>query len=604
MSITSALRTSLSGLSVNQRELEVVANNIANASTVGYTRKTLETSANVSGGKTYGVSVTALNRELNVQVQKQWRTSVAASEYSGIRSDMMTRLDALYGEPGSESSMSAIFSAFTSSIEALATSPESTTTRTTAVAAAGNLATSINQLSDQIQSLRNEAESGIAQAVEEANALLQRIETLDKQIVAASAGSLSPVALMDQRDAAVDSLSRLMDVRVSEEANNKITISTIGGAQLYGAEAATLKFDQHGVIDAKSTWSADADERTVGTVTLVGNDGYSVDLFADGAIRSGSIAAYKSLRDDTLVEAQTQLDELASQMILALSNRTEAGTAVTSGAQAGFDLDTSALLEGNTMTLTFDDNGTARTFSFVATDGAATVDNDYTADPSDTVVGIDISGGAGSIATQIAAALGSSFTVSNPSGDTVRILDDGAADTIDITGFDASVTVTDEQSGDAAFALFVDGGASGGAYTGLIDGEDQRQGLAARLRVNSAVRADPALMVNYSATTAPSDSTRPAAILEALTNTNVTFSGEGTGIGSKSTPFVGTIDDYLAQIISTQAPRPARPRASPTASRSSPPTSPSATTIPARSTSTRRWRGSSNCRWPTRPTPA
>ncbi len=551
MSLTNALRTSLSGLNVNQRELELVANNIANASTVGYTRKSVTTTARVAGDVTIGVSIASVNRALDEQVQKQWRTATGANEYTGVRSDMMTRLDALFGQPGSDASVATIFSQFTSALEALTTTPESGTTRATTVASAATLASILNSLTDQVQTLRQEAETALKDLTGAANDLLQQIALLDKKIVAANNDSIAPVDLLDQRDAAIDKLSQLMDVRVTEVGNGKITLATGGGALLYDAEPVRLEFDARGVVSAESAWSSDPSKSTLGTLKAVSAGGHSIDLFATNAITSGAIAGYRSMRDDVLVKAQAQLDEFASQMALALSNRTEAGEAVAVGAEEGFDLDTADLLEGNTLTLTYKEGGVERTVTFVATDGTASLDDDYTARAGDTVVGIDITGGAASIATQIAAALGSSFSVSNPSGDVIRILDDGAAGTIDITAFDASVAVTDAKGGHTALALFVDSASSDGVYTGLIDGKNQKTGLAGRIVVNPDVAADPSLLVDFTGSTAGADPTRPKALIEALTQTTVAFSAK-TGIGSIKAPFSGSVDDFLTQIISTQ----------------------------------------------------
>ena len=82
---------------------------------------------------------------------------------------------------------------------------------------------------------------------------------------------------------------------------------------------------------------------------LKGPNGGDVDLIASNAIRSGEIAAYLEMRDQVLVQAQTQLDEIAAAMARALSDRTVDGTAVTSGAQSGFDVDLGSLLDGNTV---------------------------------------------------------------------------------------------------------------------------------------------------------------------------------------------------------------------------------------------------------------
>ncbi len=55
------------------------------------------------------------------------------------------------------------------------------------------------------------------------------------------------------------------------------------------------------------------------------------------AIGSGRIGADLKLRDTTLVQAQTQLDQLAATLASSLSDLTTAGTPVTVGSKAGFD---------------------------------------------------------------------------------------------------------------------------------------------------------------------------------------------------------------------------------------------------------------------------
>ena len=72
-------------------------------------------------------------------------------------------------------------------------------------------------------------------------------------------------------------------------------------------------------------------------------------LFDAIATRSGKIAAYKELRDETLVQAQAQLDTIAATLSKATSTRQTSGSAVTGSSTAGYTLDVSGLTEGNTL---------------------------------------------------------------------------------------------------------------------------------------------------------------------------------------------------------------------------------------------------------------
>src|SRR6185503_2409791 len=94
-------------------------------------------------------------------------------------------------------------------------------------------------------------------------------------------------------------------------------------------------FDAVGTMTPQSQWNANPALRGVGTITLIPPAGTPVDLIQNRAIRSGAIAAYLQMRDQDLVQAQTQLDALAASMAQALSNKAIPSTAVSPAPQAG-----------------------------------------------------------------------------------------------------------------------------------------------------------------------------------------------------------------------------------------------------------------------------
>ena len=175
---------------------------------------------------------------------------------------------------------------------------------------------------------------------------------------------------------------QLMDINVIQGDHNQVTLFTNSGIQLVGIEASHLSFDAQGSMTASAQWSADPSQRTVGTLVLKGPNGGDVDLISNKSIRSGEIAAYLEMRDQVLVEAQAQLDEIAAAMARALSDRTVGGTAATSGAQSGFDIDLAGLLNGNSVRLTYTDTGTntQHTVTLVRVDDPAALPLPDTAD--------------------------------------------------------------------------------------------------------------------------------------------------------------------------------------------------------------------------------
>jgi flagellar hook-associated protein 1 FlgK len=258
------------------------------------------------------------------------------------------------------------------------------------------------------------------------------------------------------------------------------------------------------------------------------------------------------MRDNILVQAQNQIDALAASMAQTLSSQTVAGATASSGLQTGFSVETAGLLNGNRINLTYTDTvgSVQHRVSIVRVDDptALPLTNDATADPNDEVIGIDFSGGLASVATQLNALFGPGLQFT-ATGSVLEVLDDGAGATTDVNSLSVTQTATTLVNGDPALALFTDGT---DPFTGAISGvSTQSLGLAARIAVNPQLLADPAKLVLYASGTASGDPTRPDLIYDRLMSASVTFPA-GTGFGSASSPYVGTLPDFLRQVLTTQ----------------------------------------------------
>jgi flagellar hook-associated protein 1 FlgK len=553
MSIAQALNTAAAGLRSAQAGLSIVAANVANAQTPGYTRKTLQTQATAAGGDLISVRVASVSRELDQYLQKQLRTESSGGAYADLKAQIYQRLQEIYGDPNSASSLESVFSDFTTAAQALVTSPSDSSARINLLNTGQVLAQQLQSLSADIQSLRGSAEQGIADSVEAANNILQGLAQVNGQLLASHADDAAKASLLDQRDHYLDQLADLMDIRVTENDSGTVSVFTSSGLQLVGSEASKLSFDPQGMMTPNAQWSADPSDRQVGTITLSNSNGTPIDLIATKSFRSGQIAAYLEMRDQVLVQAQTQLDQFAAAMSRALSDRTVDGTAVTAGAQSGFDIDVGSLLPGNSVQVTYTDTLTNSqhkvTIVRVDDPNALPLSNDVTADPNDRVIGVDWSGGMASVVSQLNASFNGQLQFANPSGSTLRILDDGTASTSDINAVSATTTVTGLSDGSAALPFFTDGATP---FSGVITkGGAQSVGYAGRIVVNPALVADPSKLVAYQASTPAGDQTRPSFILDQLTTASLGYS-PASGIGSASAPYSGTLSSYLRQAMSQQ----------------------------------------------------
>jgi flagellar hook-associated protein 1 FlgK len=471
-------------------------------------------------------------------------------------------MQSLYGDPDAVGTLESSFNDLNTALQALTTSADSQSARIGVLNAASAITQQLNSMTQGIQTLRGAAETGIKDSVTTANNLLQQIASINNQLMANPSGGTSTdastAALLDQRDQYVTQLSELMDIRVTTNSVNQVSVFTGSGVQLVGSEAATLSFNAQATVTANTTWSKDPNQSQLGSVMLeFPGGGGAINLTASGAIKSGQIAAYTELRDNTLVTAQNQLDQFAAQLSSALSDQTTAGTAITgspgpTGTPSGFSLDISGMKSGNVIHLTYTDAATnqQRQISLVRVDDPSVLplSNDVTADPNDQVIGIDFSGSFSSVLSQLNAALGGDVTFSG-TGTSLSVLNNPAFARID----SASVTVTKDPNalsdGSPQIALFTDNGLP---YSGAIGASgSQITGLAGRLTVNGALINDPAKLVAYGSSTPAGDTTRPSFILNQLGTATFTFGAQG-GVGSASSPFKGTLLSFMQQFTSQQ----------------------------------------------------
>jgi flagellar hook-associated protein 1 FlgK len=263
-------------------------------------------------------------------------------------------------------------------------------------------------------------------------------------------------------------------------------------------------------VTPATLWNADPAISSLGTLKIRSQGGAEIDLIATKAIRSGKLAALIEMRDDILVEAQTQLDSIAATIASALSDETIDGTAVSSGLQDGFELDTAGLLDGNRLSLTYTDRQTnqQRRLTIVRVDDpdALPLSDEATADPNDTVIGIDFSAGLAAVVSDLNSRFGGRLQFSNV-GSTLRVLDDGAGNRVDIDAFSITQTASSITGSSAALPFFTDGVTPFSDAIAAIN--PQSRGFAGRIALNPALRGDPARLVLIGTSTTAGDPTRP-----------------------------------------------------------------------------------------------
>lgn len=559
MGLSQALAIAMSGLRATQASISLVGSNVANAETPGYVRKTVIQVAGTNGDYGSSVLLNGVDRQLDQYLQTQLRTETSGAAYADIRATFLGNLQNVYGNPAETGTIEDSFNKLLTAFQGLSTSPDSQSARISAVAAAQTMAQTLNATTQGIQNLRANAEMGINDSITTANNAMAQIAFINNQLQSSGKTDAATASLLDQRDQYITQLSSLMDVRTVVNDLNQVTVFTNSGVQLVGTEAAKLSFNPQGTITPNTLYSIDPTKSNVGTIAINFPHGGSYDLVATNSIRSGKIAAYLELRDNTLVKAQAQVDQFAASMSSALSDKTTAGVAAPASAlpQTGYDLDLTGLQSGNVIHVSYKNNttGVTHNLSIVRVDDPSVLplSNTSTLDPNDEVLGVNFAGGMASVVAQLNAALGASADLqfSNPSGSTLRVLDDGAPNRSDILAASVTTTMSSLTSGNAQLPLFTD---NGGLFTGALTASGSQQtGLGGRISVNLGLLGDPSRTVVFSTSplTPAGDTTRSDFMLTQLTSGTYRYSPQ-TGIGTTGAPFTGTLVNFAKQFISQQ----------------------------------------------------
>lgn len=306
----SALDSALSGLRAAQQQLTVIAGNVSNASTDGYTRKILPQEAQTVDGVTIGVTTDAIIRNVDLDLEKEFWTQQSGVNSLDVQINYLNKIQQFNGPPDAEASIAAKISALRDTFLGLADNPSSTSLQAAVVNAASTVTSKLNDFSDLIINLRNATQSDMTSVVNEVNSLLQQIATVNSQIKFNSAAGKTVAALEDSRDQLIKTLSADMGLTFFTRGDGIMVVQTAQGVELASETAKTLTFNPT-QLDPTSYYPSSAAGIFIGNPLV---DPSAIDI--TGGNLSGKLGALITLRDTTLPQQQAALDEMAERLAL------------------------------------------------------------------------------------------------------------------------------------------------------------------------------------------------------------------------------------------------------------------------------------------------
>lgn len=314
MSLSSAINVARSGLQVTSLRADIVATNVANATTPGYVRRSVTLSETILGGKTAGVRTDGIARAQDSAIKAQRRELTSDLAQASVMSSTWKSISTRLGNSADGNGIFKAFSSFQTALSTSITNPESASSAASLLEAARGITQELNSLSDMVATQRAEADREIADGVDVVNQALKQVESLNTRLSGVNRTSGEAAALIDERQRVLDTIAEYLPIQTVDRDSGTIDVLTTEGVFLIAGRAREITFTPSSAFGPNETL-ADGD------LSGLSVDGVNLTPGAAsfGAVSGGLFGALFTLRDSDLPALSTQLDSIASDLIGRLS---------------------------------------------------------------------------------------------------------------------------------------------------------------------------------------------------------------------------------------------------------------------------------------------
>lgn len=311
--ITQALRTATSGLLVNQRIMDTIAQNVSNVNTEGYSRKIAMLENQALNGTGAGVKISEIIRRVDEGLLKSLRIETADLNALTTQSDYFSRTQDLFGSPEDNTSISHLIEGLSLAAESVLLTPERSLEKTQFIRELENVTLQLAEISSSIQELRLQADQELSQHASTLSELVNDIDQLNDQIIANGAVKRDNTDLRDQRDTKMTQLSELIDIRYFYRSDGDVVIFTSSGSTLVDTVPPDITHTSAASVTPTTTHSeGDFSGFYIGSTSVQAND-------ITTTVRGGRIKGLIDMRDTVLTNLQSQIDQLASDLKTSLN---------------------------------------------------------------------------------------------------------------------------------------------------------------------------------------------------------------------------------------------------------------------------------------------
>ena len=303
MSLFSTLQLAGNALQAQSIGLQVVGQNIANVNTPGYSRAEVNfTPAPTQRvGKLLlglGVEVESVKQKADAHLNERLRSAAADRAGGEVQEKAYQQLETLIGEL-QDTDVSTSLNDFLGAVAQILNQPESVSVRNLAVLQGKTLAGDVARLAARAGDLRSDVNDQVIALEPDVNRLLKRIAELNVKIATTEGGSAArsdAVGLRDERNAALESLSKLIDVRTQEQDSGAVNVFAGGDFLVFEgiSRNVTVHYADEGGVKSASLYVAETDSPL--------------------QIASGKLAGLVDARDNILGRFLGDLDDFAGSL--------------------------------------------------------------------------------------------------------------------------------------------------------------------------------------------------------------------------------------------------------------------------------------------------
>jgi len=284
--------------------LATTGHNISNANVAGYSRQQVELATaegQFSGAGFYGkgVDVSTVTRAHDAFLTREAATASSLASMDSARLNLLRQLESVF--PTGEQGVGHAAGEFLNAMVDLSARPGDSATRQVVLARAQEVADRFAAAAKQLDSLQLEVREGLKASVAQVNQLATSIAELNQRIAAVKGLVHAPNDLLDQRDQALAELSKYLQISTVQADDGSLTVFIAGGQRLVlGTQAQPLSVQ----VDP-----SDATRAALGL-----SDSGFVRLLGQQELGGGAIAGMLRFQNTDLVDARTQLGQLAAAL--------------------------------------------------------------------------------------------------------------------------------------------------------------------------------------------------------------------------------------------------------------------------------------------------